>query len=45
MSVQIVSNGGQLLVAKTAIPYVSWVAKFLDTIGNLICAMQYDIKS
>ncbi|NHE55963.1 VOC family protein [Cyclobacterium plantarum] len=27
---------------KTAIPNVGWIAKFLDTEGNLICAMQYD---
>jgi len=27
---------------KTAIPYVGYIAKFLDTEGNLICAMQYD---
>ena len=36
------NNGGQLLLPKTAIPYVGWIAKFLDTEGNLICAMQDD---
>jgi uncharacterized protein len=36
------ANGGQILLAKTAIPYVGWIAKFLDTEGNLVCAMQYD---
>ena len=36
------NNGGQVLMKKTVIPYVGWVAKFLDTEGNLICAMQYD---
>ena len=36
------SNGGQVLMAKTAVPTVGWLAKFLDTEGNLICAMQYD---
>jgi uncharacterized protein len=35
-------NGGQILMPKTAIPYVGWIAKFLDTEGNLLCAMQYD---
>ena len=35
-------NNGQVLMQKTAIPYVGWIAKFLDTEGNLICAMQYD---
>lgn len=36
------SNGGQVLMPKTAIPYVGYIAKFLDTEGNLICGMQYD---
>jgi predicted enzyme related to lactoylglutathione lyase len=36
------NNGGKVLMTKTAIPYVGWIAKFLDTEGNLICAMQYD---
>lgn len=41
--VQRVENkGGQILMPKTAIPYVGWIAKFLDTEGNLICAMQTD---
>jgi len=35
-------NGGQILMSKTAIPFVGWISKFLDTEGNLICAMQYD---
>lgn len=36
------NNGGQILMPKTAIPYVGWITKFLDTEGNLICAMQSD---
>jgi hypothetical protein len=36
------SYGGTLLMPKTAIPYVGWITKFLDTEGNLLCAMQYD---
>lgn len=36
------SSGGQIIMPKTAIPYVGYVAKFLDTEGNLICGMQYD---
>lgn len=36
------SKGGEILMPKTAIPYVGWITKFLDTEGNLICAMQYD---
>lgn len=39
---KIQNNGGQVLVPKTAIPYVGWIAKFLDTEGNLICGMQYE---
>lgn len=35
-------NGGQIVMPKTTIPYVGFIAKFLDTEGNLICAMQYD---
>jgi predicted enzyme related to lactoylglutathione lyase len=36
------NNGGQVIMPKTAIPYVGYIAKFLDTEGNLICGMQYD---
>jgi uncharacterized protein len=36
------SKGGQILMPKTAIPYVGWISKFLDTEGNLVCAMQTD---
>ena len=36
------SNGGQVVMPKTTIPYVGYIAKFLDTEGNLICGMQYD---
>ena len=36
------NNGGQILMPKTAIPYVGRIVKFLDTEENLICAMQYD---
>lgn len=36
------NNGGQILMSKTVIPYVGWIAKFLDTEGNLFCAMQSD---
>lgn len=36
------TNGGQILMPKTAIPFVGWITKFLDTEGNFICAMQSD---
>ncbi|MBK8955367.1 MAG: VOC family protein [Saprospiraceae bacterium] len=39
------SYGGKMLMPKTVIPNVGWIAKFLDTEGNLICAMQYDSKA
>lgn len=39
------SSGGKILVPKTLIPYVGWITKFLDTEGNLICAIQYDQKA
>jgi predicted enzyme related to lactoylglutathione lyase len=39
---KVARNGGQILMPKTTIPYVGYIAKFLDTEGNLICGMQYD---
>ena len=36
------NSGGLVLMPKTTIPYVGWISKFLDTEGNLFCAMQYD---
>ncbi len=39
---RILRNQGQILMPKTAIPYVGWIIKFLDTEGNLVCAMQSD---
>lgn len=39
---RILHNNGEILIPKTAIPYVGWIVKFLDTEGNLICAIQYD---
>eukprot|EP01034_Spumella_vulgaris_P005359 gene5359-6833_t len=39
---RVTHKGGKILMPKTAIPYVGWVIKFLDTEGNLVCAMQTD---
>ncbi len=39
---KIKNSGGEILMPKTAIPYVGWITKFLDTEGNLVCAMQAD---
>jgi uncharacterized protein len=36
------TNNGRVLMPKTAIPYVGWITKFLDTEGNLVCAMHSD---
>ena len=36
------ANGGKIVMPKAAIPGVGWVVKFLDTEGNLACAIQYD---
>jgi len=36
------ANGGKIVMPKAAIPSVGWIAKFLDTEGNLACAVQYD---
>jgi uncharacterized protein len=39
------ANGGQIVMPKAAIPGVGWVVKFLDTEGNLVCAVQYDAQA
>jgi uncharacterized protein len=36
------SAGGKIVMRKTAIPGVGWIIKFLDTEGNLCCAVRYD---
>jgi len=36
------TNGGKIVMKKSAIPGVAWIVKFLDTEGNLVCAVQYD---
>lgn len=37
---KVVEAGGSVLMSKTAIPGVGWIAKFSDTEGNLVCAME-----
>lgn len=32
---------GKLVMPKTEIPHVGWLVKFLDTEGNILCAVQY----
>jgi hypothetical protein len=36
------TQGGKVVMQKAAIPGVGWIVKFLDTEGNLVCAVQYD---
>jgi predicted enzyme related to lactoylglutathione lyase len=36
------ANGGKIILPKMAIPGVGWIVKFLDTEGNLACAVRYD---
>ena len=36
------ANGGKVVMPKAAIPGVGWVVKFLDSEGNLACAVHYD---
>jgi predicted enzyme related to lactoylglutathione lyase len=36
------ANGGKVVMHKAAIPKVGWIAKFLDTEGNLVCVMAHD---
>ena len=40
--VKVEQSGGKVVMPKTAIPHVGWIAKFLDTEGNLVCAMESD---
>jgi uncharacterized protein len=36
------ANGGEIVMKKSPIPGVGWIVKFLDTEGNLVCAVQQD---
>ena len=38
---KIETNNGKIVMPKTEIPYVGWLVKFLDTEGNIVCAVQY----
>lgn len=35
-------HGGKIVMPKAPIPGVGWIVKFLDSEGNLACAVQYD---
>jgi predicted enzyme related to lactoylglutathione lyase len=36
------SAGAKVVMRRAPIPGVGWVSKFIDTEGNLFCAVQYD---
>ncbi|HVB85059.1 MAG TPA: VOC family protein [Candidatus Dormibacteraeota bacterium] len=38
----VAANGGKIVMPKAAIPGVGWIVKFMDSEGNLACAVQYD---
>nr|WP_321233802.1 VOC family protein [uncultured Psychroserpens sp.] len=42
---KIKENNGEIIMPKTEIPFVGWLTKFLDTEGNLVCAIQYKNKN
>ena len=42
---KIEANNGNIVMPKTEIPYVGWLVKFLDTEGNIVCAVQYNNQS
>lgn len=39
---KIEANNGKIVMPKTEIPYVGRLVKFLDTEGNIVCAVQYN---
>jgi predicted enzyme related to lactoylglutathione lyase len=39
------ANGGKVTMPKMCINGVGWIIQFLDTEGNIVCAMQYDEKA
>lgn len=42
---KIVSNGGKIILPKTPIPGIGYIATFKDTEGNLLGIMQQDIAA
>ncbi|GAB4242713.1 MAG: VOC family protein [Ekhidna sp.] len=38
---KIEAGNGKIVMPKTEIPHVGWLVKFLDTEGNIVCAIQY----
>jgi len=44
-ALKVEAAGGKILMPKTAIPGVGWLIKFLDTEGNLACAVKFDTSA
>ena len=42
LSAQKMGLKATIVMPKTEIPHVGWLVKFLDTEGNLVCAMEYN---
>jgi uncharacterized protein len=38
----VIQRGGKIVMPRTAVPGVGWLIKFLDTEGNLVCAIKFD---
>lgn len=38
---KIEANNGRIVIPKVEIPHVGWLVKFIDTEGNIVCAVQY----
>lgn len=44
-SKKIISNGGSMIMSKTAIPGIGWFAQCRDTEGNVFGMMQQDVNA
>ena len=42
---KVIEHGGQILLPKTPIPFKGWMTKFIDSEGNLVCAIQTSVKT
>jgi uncharacterized protein len=38
----VTAHGGKIVMPKTPVPGVGWLIKFLDSEGNLVCAIRFD---
>lgn len=42
---KVTENGGRILLPKTPIPFKGYMTKFIDSEGNLVCAIQLKIEN